>query len=71
MMSFHTLNLRKAYGDMAFFKVDMVMLVNSKSFETSCVYKITNGDILNRENFMKNTKEDIEECKAKGFLAKY
>ena len=63
-------DFEKAYGDMAFFKVDMVMFVKSKFFEASCVYKLTNDDILTRENIMKNIKEDIEEYKAKGYYYK-
>ena len=55
---------------MAFFQVDMVMLLTSKLFEASCVYKITNDDMLPRENIMENIKEDIEEHKAKGYYDK-
>ena len=39
-------DFEEAYGDMAFFKVDIVMLVKSKLFEASCVYKLSNHDIL-------------------------
>ena len=46
-------DFEKVFGDMEFFKVDMVMCVKNKFYEASCIYKLDNNETLTREEIMK------------------
>ena len=59
-------DFEKAFGDIAFFKVDMVINVKNKFYEASCVYNVSSNETLTVDQVAKHIKEDIEKYLAEG-----
>jgi hypothetical protein len=59
-------DFEKDYANLKFFKIDIVMLIKNRFFEASCIYALSNDELLTKENIVKNIKQDIEEYLAEG-----
>jgi hypothetical protein len=63
-------DFEQVFGNMKMFKVDIVMNIQNKFYEASCVYRVSSDELLTNGQVVETIKEDIEEYLAKGMYYK-
>ena len=61
---YHLQNLKKHYGKLDFWKIDVVVNVKNIFMEMSCVYSVLNKENLTRDEQLEDLNKDIEVYKA-------
>ena len=69
-MFFSYSEFEQVFGNMKIFKVDIVMNIQNKFYEASCVCRVSSDELLTNGQVVETIKEDIEEYLAKGMYYK-